>query len=98
MAKAYWITTYRSITNPDALAAYAKIAAPAIQAGGGKFLVRGMPAKTYEAGLNQRTVVIEFPSIAQAIATHEGPVYQEALRALGKGSVERDMRLIEGAE
>ena len=98
MAKAYWITTYRSISNPDALAAYAKLAAPAIQAGGGKFLVRGMPAKTYEAGLDQRTVVIEFPGIAQAIATHDGPGYQEALKALGKGNVERDMRLIEGVE
>ena len=26
MAKAYWITCYRSIKNPDALAAYAKLA------------------------------------------------------------------------
>ena len=98
MAKAYWITTYRSITNPDALAAYAKLAAPAIQAGGGKFLVRGMPAKTYEAGLNQRTVMIEFPSVAQAIAAHDSPAYQEALRALGKGNVEREIRIVEGVE
>ena len=99
MAKAYWITTYRSISNPDALAAYAKLAAPSIQAGGGKFLVRSpAPAKVYEAGLNQRTVVIEFPSVAQAIATHDSPGYQEALKALGKGAAERDMRIVEGAE
>jgi len=98
MAKAYWITTYRSIKNPDALAAYAKLAAPAIQAGGGRFLVRGMPAKTYEAGLNQRTVVIEFPGLAQALAVHDGAGYQEALKALGTGNVERDMRVVEGAE
>jgi uncharacterized protein (DUF1330 family) len=98
MAKAYWITTYRSISNPDALAAYAKLAGPAILAAGGRFLVRGMPAKTYEAGLNQRTVVVEFPSLAQALATHDGPAYQEALSALGKGTVERDMRVVEGVE
>lgn len=98
MAKAYWITTYRSITNTEALAAYAKLGAPAIQAGGGKFLVRGMPAKTYEAGLNQRTVMIEFPSVAQAIAAHDSPAYQEALRALGKGNVEREIRIVEGVE
>jgi len=99
MAKAYWITTYHSISNPDALAAYAKLAAPAIQAGGGKFLVRApAPAQFYEAGLNQRTVVIEFPSVANAIATHDGPVYQEALRVLGEGSVERDLRIVEGVE
>jgi uncharacterized protein (DUF1330 family) len=96
MAKAYWITTYRSITNPDALAAYAKLGAPAIQAGGGKFVVRGMPAKVYEAGINQRTVMIEFPSVAQAIAAHDSPAYQEALRALGKGNVEREIRFVEG--
>ena len=95
MAKAYWIATYRSITNPEALAAYAKLAAPAVQAGGGKFLARGLPAKTYEAGLNQRAVVIEFPSVEQAVAAHDSPAYQEALRVLGN-AVERDIRIVEG--
>jgi len=96
MAKAYWIAFYRSIKNPDALAAYAKLAGPAIQAGGGRFLVRGVPAKAYEAGLNQRVVVIEFDSVAQATAAHDSPAYQEALKVLGKDSVERDMRITEG--
>ena len=98
MPKGYWITTYRSIKNPDALAAYAKLAGPAMAAAGGKFLVRGMPAKTYENGQMQRTVVIEFPSLAQALAAHETPGYQDALRALGKGDVDRDMRVVEGPE
>ena len=98
MAKAYWITTYRSISNPEALAAYAKLAGPAIAASGGKFLVRGTPSKTYEAGLNQRTVVIEFPNLAAALAAHDTPAYAEALKALGKGAAERDMRVVEGAE
>ena len=96
MAKAYWICFYRSISNPDAVAAYAKLAGPAIQAAGGKFLARGGVAKTYEAGLEQRVVVIEFDSVAQAIAAHDSPAYQEALRALGTGNVERDMRIVEG--
>jgi len=95
MAKAYWVVCYRSIRNPDALAAYAKIAGPAIQAHGGRFLVRGMPAKTYENGLNQRTVVSEFDSLEKAIAAHESPAYQEALRALGD-AVDRDLRIVEG--
>jgi len=96
MAKAYWIGCYRSISNPDALAAYAKLAAPAITAGGGRFLVRGTPAKTYEAGLNERTVVIEFDSVAQAMAAHDSPGYQAALVALGNAA-ERDIRIVEGA-
>jgi uncharacterized protein (DUF1330 family) len=56
MAKAYWIACYRSISNPGALAEYAKLAGPAIIAGGGRFLARGGTAKTYEAGIDQRTV------------------------------------------
>ena len=95
MAKAYWIAFYRSIKNPDSLAAYAKLAGPAILAGGGRFLARGGTAKTYEAGLNQRTVMIEFDSLAQAIAAHDSPGYQEALRVLGDAA-ERDIRILEG--
>jgi uncharacterized protein (DUF1330 family) len=95
MAKAYWVGCYRSISNPDALAAYAKLAGPAIAAAGGKFLVRGTPAKTYEAGLDQRTVVIEFESVAAANAAHDSPGYQAALAALA-GGAERDIRILEG--
>ena len=54
MAKAYWVNTYRSISNPAAFEAYAKLAGPAVEAGGGRFLIRGNPAKTYEAGLRVR--------------------------------------------
>ena len=96
MAKAYWIAFYRSIRNPDALAAYAKLAGPAVQAAGGRFLVRGMPAKVYEAGLNQRTVMIEFDSVEKAIAEHDIPGYQAALKVLGKDAVERELRIVEG--
>ncbi len=95
MAKVFWIGTYRAVTNPDKLAAYAVLAGPAIAAGGGRFLVRGTPVKTYEAGLNQRTVVIEFDSLEQATAAHDSPAYQAALAALGDGA-ERDIRLVPG--
>ena len=96
MAKAYMVVTYRSIGNADALAAYAKLAGPAVQAAGGKFLVRGTPAKTYEAGMMERTVVVEFPSLAAARAAYEGPAYAKALEALGKNAAVRDMRIVEG--
>jgi uncharacterized protein (DUF1330 family) len=95
MAKAYWIAFYRSIRNPDALAAYAKLAGPAIQAAGGRFLARGEPAKVYELGTMQRVVLIEFESVAQAVAAHDSPAYQEALRVLGD-AVEREIRIVEG--
>jgi uncharacterized protein (DUF1330 family) len=95
MAKGYWIAFYRSVKNPEALAAYAKLAGPAIQGAGGRFLVRGMPAKTYEAGLNQRTVMIEFDSVQQAIAAHDSAGYQAALKVLGNAA-EREIRIVEG--
>ena len=98
MAKAYWVTTYRSISNPDALAAYSKLAGPAVLASGGKFLVRGMPVEAWESGLMQRTVVIEWPDLKTALAAHGTPGYQAALKALGAGSVDRDMRVVEGPE
>jgi uncharacterized protein (DUF1330 family) len=95
MAKAYWICCYRSISNPAAVAEYAKLAGPAIQNGGGRFLARGVAAKTYEQGVAQRTVVIEFDSVQQAVATFESEAYRAARRLI-EGAAERDIRIVEG--
>lgn len=95
MAKAYLVLCYHSVSDDEALQEYARLALPAVQGAGGRYLARGMPAKTYEAGLNQRTVIIEFDSIAQAVAAHDSPAYQAALKALGNAA-KRDVRLIEG--
>ncbi|MEJ1963833.1 MAG: DUF1330 domain-containing protein [Gammaproteobacteria bacterium] len=95
MAKAYWISSYREIIDPNKLAAYAKLAGPAIEAGGGRFLARSVAAKAYEDGVVERTVLIEFDSVEKALATHESPAYQEALAALA-GGVVRDLRIVTG--
>ena len=97
MPKAYWIAAYRSIRDPEALAAYAKLALPALQKAGARTLARGNPAQVYDDGLNQRTVLMEFDSVAKAVAAHDSPEYQEALRALGN-AVDRDLRIIEGID
>src|SRR5262245_1148804 len=89
MAKAYWVVTYRSIGNTDAWAAYAKMAVSAIEKAGGRFIARGMPAKIYEAGMQQRVVLVEFDSLAKAIAAHDTAEYEAALKVLGN-AVERD--------
>ncbi len=94
MKKAYWITCYRSISDPDKLAAYAALALPAIEAAGGTFLARGMPSVTKEEGEENRTVLVEFPNIDVARAAYDSPGYKEALAALGDSAV-RDIRLIE---
>lgn len=95
MAKAYWVATYFSISNPDALAEYAKLAGPAIAAGGGRFIARGNAAKAYEKGTTQRCVIIEFDSVDKAVAAHDGPGYQAALKVLGNAA-QRDIRIVEG--
>lgn len=95
MSKAYWITCYREIKDPSKLAAYAKLAGPALEAGGGRMLARGLAVKAYESGQLERTVIIEFDSVEQALAVHESPAYQQALRALDDGAV-RDVRVVPG--
>lgn len=95
MAKAYWVATYFSVSNPEALAEYAKLAGPAIAAAGGRFLARGTAAKAYEKGLTQRQVIIEFDSVDKAAAAHDGAAYQAALKVLGDGA-QRDLRIVEG--
>jgi uncharacterized protein (DUF1330 family) len=95
MTKAYLILCYHSVSDDNALQEYAKLALPAIQSAGGRYLARGLPARTYEEGLNQRTVLIEFDSVEQAITAHDSSGYQTALRALGNAA-RRDVRIVEG--
>ena len=92
---AYWISNYREVTDQEKLGAYAALAGPALIAAGGRFLARGLPEKVYEAGLEQRSVLIEFASVEAAVAAHDSAAYQEALAALDGGAV-RDMRIVPG--
>jgi uncharacterized protein (DUF1330 family) len=95
MAKAYWVACYHSISNPDALADYAKLAGPEIAAAGGRFLARGDAAKAYEAGIAQRVVLIEFDSVDRAVAAHDSQAYQAALKVFNNAA-KRDLRIVEG--
>ena len=97
MAKGYWVSAYRSISDPAKVAAYDKLARPAVQAGGGRVLSRGVRVVAHDAGIAERTLLIEFDSFEQAVAARESEAYQEALAALSDG-VERDFRIIEGLD
>jgi uncharacterized protein (DUF1330 family) len=92
---AYWISTYPDVIDDAKLAAYAKLAGPALEAAGGTFLARGLPELTYEDGKDTRVVVIEFPSVEAARNAHDSAAYQEALAALDGGAV-RDLRIVPG--
>jgi uncharacterized protein (DUF1330 family) len=63
---------------------------------GAKFIARGMPVATFENGIQQRTVIVEFESTDAAQAAITSDAYQAAFALLG--DVERDVRVIEGLE
>jgi uncharacterized protein (DUF1330 family) len=94
MAKGYWIVAYRGIEDEAALAAYRELSGPAVAAAGGRFLVRGGRQETHEAGVDERTVLVEFDSYEAAVAAHATPAYQSALAALANGAT-RDFRIVE---
>jgi uncharacterized protein (DUF1330 family) len=94
---AYAVVTYRSVSDPEKVVAYAKLASSAVASFGARFLARGNAAVTREQGVKERTVVVEYPSLEKATAAYDSPAYAEALRALGDGAV-RDLRIVEGAE
>jgi uncharacterized protein (DUF1330 family) len=97
MPKGYWVSVYRTISDPEKLAAYNELAAPAVRAAGGRTLVRGGQVVAHDAGIAGRTILVEFDSFDQAVAARESAAYQEALVALSDG-VERDFRIVEGVD
>ena len=97
MTRAYWINTFRAISDPDRLTAYVELAGPAMRAAGGRFLARGDAEHAFESGTTERTTLIEFPSVEAAVAAYHSPAYQRALTALGDGAV-RDIRVVEAID
>jgi uncharacterized protein (DUF1330 family) len=97
MPKGYWVTCYRSISDPQKVAAYAKLAPLATQPFGCKYIARGTATEAFEIGQKERIVISEFPSVEKAIAAYKSPAYQDALKALGNGAV-RDIRIVEGTD
>ena len=97
MKKGYWVVAYRSISDESALKAYGALALPAVESFGGRFLTRSTSQiQAHEAGLRQRTILVEFDSYEIALAAHESEAYRKALQALGSGA-ERDFRIVEGS-
>lgn len=97
MAKGYWVSVYRSVSNPEALKEYGKIAGPALTQAGGRLLARSEAAAAYEGGIKERVVILEFDSVEKAIAAHDGDAYQAALKVIA-GAVDRDLRIVEGVD
>ena len=90
MKSAYWLARSK-IHDPVEYKKYTDRVPPIIQRYGGKILARGGRFRVLEGPQKfQRFVVIEFPSLEQAVACHDSPEYQEAsaFRKSGAGEVE----------
>jgi len=96
MPKGYIVVSYREAPNEENLSNYAPKALEAMKNAGAKFIVRGMPVATFENGIEQRTVIVEFDSAELARAAITSDAYQAALALLG--DIERDVRIIEGLD
>ena len=97
LKKGYWVVAYISISDQSAVKSYGALAEPAIESFGGRLLTSfTSQVQAYEAGSQQRAIVVEFASYDIALTAYKSEAYQKALQALGSG-VERDFRIVEGA-
>ena len=94
--KAYWITRCH-VHNADEYNEYIKLAGPAITKFGGTFLVRGGDQIELEGGPFERTVLVQFDSMAKAEFCYQSDDYQEALMH-SKNSSNRHVVLVKGVE
>ena len=95
---AYWVARSR-IIDPVAYKKYTDRIPAIIKQHGGKVLARGGRYKIMEGPETfHRFVVIEFPTMEQAVACFESPEYQEAaeFRKNGGGIVENV--IVEGGD
>jgi|TARA_B110001452_G_scaffold165254_1_gene137942 uncharacterized protein (DUF1330 family) len=93
--KGYWIAVYKDLTNMENIKKYAERATPAIKKHNGKILARGGKIETIEGTPSPRTVLIEFPSMEEALKCYNSDEYQEAMK-IGKGEFNRHIQIVEG--
>mgnify|MGYP000037100517 CR=1 FL=1 len=94
MAKGYWIA-HVDVHNAEIYDKYRAANAAPFAEYGAKFLVRGGDQEVREGTAKARTVVIEFPSYAAAIACYESPGYQHA-KAIRDDVSNGDLVITEG--
>jgi uncharacterized protein (DUF1330 family) len=93
--KAYWIATYKDMKNPEKIKRYAEKASPVIKKYHGIILARGGKVKTIEGNPSPRTVLIQFPTMDNALKCYNSSEYQEAMK-IGNGEFNRHIQIVEG--
>ena len=84
------------ITDPEQYEQYKAASPGAIEAGGGRFVVRGGALAVLEGDWHPtRLVVVEFPDLEAAKRFYDSPEYQAA-KALREGAAQLNMVAVEG--
>ncbi|NNE54043.1 MAG: DUF1330 domain-containing protein [Sulfitobacter sp.] len=96
MPKGYWIARM-DVKDAETYDKYRAANAEPFADFGAKFLVRGGAQTPKEGDSRSRTVVLEFPSYADALACYESEAYQRA-KEIRVGASEGDMVIVEGYE
>ena len=95
--KGYWVARSR-INDPVEYKKYTDRVPEILARYGGKVLARGGRFKILEGPEKfHRFVVIEFPSLEQAVACHDSPEYREAASFRRSGAGEVELVIVEGA-
>lgn len=95
---AYWVARSK-INDPVAYKKYTDRVPAIIARYGGKVLARGGRFQILEGPQRfHRFVVIEFPSLEQAVACHRSPEYEEAAAFRGGGAGEVELVIVEGGD
>lgn len=93
---AYWCARAH-VTDPEQYRKYAELAGPAIEKHGGVFVARGGRQVILEGGEFERSVLVRFPSLEQAVACYNSPEYSKA-RAFADGAAQRHIVVVEGVD
>ncbi len=84
------------VTNPEQYEQYKLLSGPAVEAGGGKFIVRGGAIDVLEGQwARSRLVIIEFPSASAAKKFYDSEKYRAARQARA-GAADFNMIIVEG--
>ena len=95
---AYWVARSK-INDPVEYKKYTDRVPAIVARFGGTVLARGGRFKILEGPEKfQRFVVIEFPSLEQAVACHDSPEYQEASAFRKRGAGEVELVIVEGGD
>ncbi|NDR59107.1 DUF1330 domain-containing protein [Aliiruegeria sabulilitoris] len=94
MQKGYWVA-HVDVKDQRIFEEYKQAAAKPFARYGARFLVRAGQYDVREGELHPRTVVIEFPTFADALACYDDPEHQEA-KAIRDPIADGDLVIVEG--